>query len=78
MSTSNTRRPANAISTHFGRQSLVRHIADCQSIGLPYRVVRLARPAIDLDTPGYLIEFARTPTMTHTFSHLARLGIVQS
>ena len=71
------RRPANAIATHFGRQSLVRHIADCKSNRLPYRVVRLARPAIDLDTPGDLIEFARTPTMTHTFSHLARLGMVQ-
>jgi 2-phospho-L-lactate/phosphoenolpyruvate guanylyltransferase len=72
------RRPANAIATRFGRQSLVRHIADCRSNRLPYRVVRLPRPAIDLDTPGDLIEFARTPTMTHTFSHLARLGIVQS
>lgn len=72
------RKPADAIPTHFGRQSLARHIADCQTRGLPYQVIRLARPAIDLDLPGDLIAFAQTPTMTHTFSHLARLGMIHS
>ncbi|MGH7932701.1 MAG: 2-phospho-L-lactate guanylyltransferase [Candidatus Binataceae bacterium] len=70
------RSPADAIPTRFGRLSLVRHLDGCRACGLQCKVVRLMRPAIDLDLPGDLIEFARSPSMTHTFSHLARLGMV--
>jgi 2-phospho-L-lactate/phosphoenolpyruvate guanylyltransferase len=70
------RRPPDIIPTQFGRFSLVRHLDDCRKRGLACRVVRLARPAIDLDLPNDLLEFARVPTMTHTFNHLARLGMV--
>jgi hypothetical protein len=43
---------------------------------VPCRVLRLSRPALDLDLPGDLIEFARTPSATHTFSQLSRLGMI--
>ena len=43
---------------------------------LECEVVRLIRPALDLDVPADLIEFVRTPTMTHTFGHLTRLGLL--
>jgi hypothetical protein len=36
----------------------------------------MAGPAIDLDVPNDLIEFARSPSMTHTFGQLSRLGMI--
>ncbi|MGH7988347.1 MAG: 2-phospho-L-lactate guanylyltransferase [Candidatus Binataceae bacterium] len=69
------RAPADIIATKFGRFSLVRHLDDCRAQNLHCEVLRLTRPAIDLDLPADLIEFVSTPTMTHTFSHLARLGM---
>jgi 2-phospho-L-lactate guanylyltransferase len=69
------RQPPGVIATQFGHLSLVRHRDDARCRGLAVAVVRLRRPALDLDVPDDLIEFVRTPTMTHTFSHLARLGL---
>jgi 2-phospho-L-lactate/phosphoenolpyruvate guanylyltransferase len=69
------RRPPDIIATRFGSQSLARHREDCRALGLECAVVRMARPALDIDLAGDLIEFARSPSMTHTFSHLARLGM---
>lgn len=70
------RRPADVIATQFGRLSLVRHRDDCRGRGLACEVVRLIRPALDLDLPSDLIEFVRTPTMTHTFGHMTRMGLL--
>jgi 2-phospho-L-lactate guanylyltransferase len=70
------RRPPDLITTQFGRLSLVRHRDDCHSRGLACGVLRLLRPALDLDLPADLIEFVRTPTMTHTFGHLTRMGLL--
>jgi 2-phospho-L-lactate guanylyltransferase len=69
------RAPAEAIPTRFGSQSLARHLEECYRHGLPSQVVRLRAPALDLDLLEDLAEFVRTPSMTHTFSQLARLGI---
>jgi 2-phospho-L-lactate guanylyltransferase len=71
-----TRTPPDVIPTRFGRLSLARHTEDCRARGIPCEVVRMARPAIDLDVPRDLIEFARMPSMTHTFGQLTRLGMV--
>lgn len=70
------RRPPDVISTQFGRLSLVRHLEDCREQRIPCAVARLRRPALDLDLPADLIEFARVPSMTHTHGHLARLGLL--
>jgi 2-phospho-L-lactate guanylyltransferase len=70
------RKPPDLIPTQFGRFSLVRHLGDCRARAVPGEVVRLQRPAVDLDVPADLIEFARSPSMTHTYSHLARLGLL--
>lgn len=70
------RRPPEIISTQFGNLSLVRHLDDCRQRAIPCEIVRLQRPALDLDVPADLIEFARIPSMTHTHGHLARLGLV--
>jgi 2-phospho-L-lactate guanylyltransferase len=72
------RSPANAIPTFFGRLSLARHLEACREESLPCRVLRLRRPALDLDLPADLLEFARTPSLTHTFSQLSRLGMIHS
>ncbi|MGA9722676.1 MAG: 2-phospho-L-lactate guanylyltransferase [Candidatus Binatus sp.] len=69
------RSPADAVPTRFGRLSLVRHLDDCRSAGVPARVLRLARPALDLDVIADLAEFERAGSATHTHNQLARLGI---
>jgi 2-phospho-L-lactate guanylyltransferase len=69
------RSPADAVPTRFGRMSLVRHLDDCRRVDLPAKVLRLARPALDLDVLADLVEFERAGSATHTQNHLARLGI---
>jgi 2-phospho-L-lactate guanylyltransferase len=69
------RAPAGAIATRFGGRSLERHLEECYRLGLPTRVMRQRGPALDLDVIEDLNEFVRTPSMTHTFNQLARLGI---
>ncbi|HLK85006.1 MAG TPA: 2-phospho-L-lactate guanylyltransferase [Candidatus Binataceae bacterium] len=71
------RAPADAIATRFGSQSLRRHLEECYRLGLPSRVVRQRGPALDLDVIEDLNEFVRTPSVTHTYSQLARLGLAQ-
>jgi len=63
------------VPTRFGRMSLVRHLDDCRSADVPARVLRLARPALDLDVIADLAEFERAGSGTHTQNQLARLGI---
>jgi 2-phospho-L-lactate guanylyltransferase len=69
------RSPADAVATRFGRMSLLRHLDDCRTTDLPATVLRLARPALDLDVIADLAEFERAGSSTHTHSQLARLGI---
>jgi len=69
------RSPADAVPTRFGRMSLVRHLDDCRTADVPAKVLRLARPALDLDVIGDLAEFERAGSSTHTQNQLARLGI---
>lgn len=71
------RRPPDVIPTSFGRFSLARHREACRERGVACEIVRMARPAIDIDVPGDLLEFARTQSMTHTFSQLARFGMIK-
>ncbi|MGO9452647.1 MAG: 2-phospho-L-lactate guanylyltransferase [Candidatus Binataceae bacterium] len=69
------RSPADVIPTQFGRLSLVRHLDDCRSRGVASQVLRLPRPALDLDLPNDLYEFVRASSTTHTLNQLVRLGI---
>jgi 2-phospho-L-lactate/phosphoenolpyruvate guanylyltransferase len=69
------RSPAGVVPTRFGRMSLVRHLDDCRTAAVPARVLRLARPALDLDVIADLAEFERAGSATHTQNQLARLGI---
>ena len=69
------RSPADAVATRFGRLSLVKHLDDCRTADVPARVLRLARPALDLDVIADLAEFERAGSATHTQNQLARLGI---
>lgn len=69
------RAPAQAIATRFGSQSLARHLEECYRLALPSQVLRLHGPALDLDLFEDLAEFVRTPSMTHSFGQLARIGI---
>lgn len=69
------RSPAGIIRTRFGRQSLAKHLDDCRARAVPCQVLRLARPALDLDLVNDLYEFVRTASTTHTLNQLSRLGI---
>jgi 2-phospho-L-lactate guanylyltransferase len=69
------RSPGDAVPTRFGRMSLVRHLDDCRHADVPARVLRLARPALDLDVIADLAEFERAGSSTHTQNQLSRLGI---
>jgi 2-phospho-L-lactate guanylyltransferase len=69
------RSPADVTGTRFGRMSLVRHLNDCRTTDVPATVLRLARPALDLDVIADLAEFERAGSSTHTQNQLARLGI---
>ncbi len=68
------RSPLNVIPTRFGRQSLARHLDLCRRTGIPCEVLRLMRPALDLDLPGDLIEFMRAAGPGNTLNELARLN----
>jgi 2-phospho-L-lactate guanylyltransferase len=72
------RKPPDVITTQFGRFSLIRHLDDCRRRGIACQIVRLERPALDLDLPADLQEFERRDSLTHTQAHLARLTIVQN
>src|SRR6516225_2107406 len=72
------RKPPDVIATQFGRFSLIRHLDDCRQQGIACQIVRLERPALDLDLPADLQEFERRHSLTHTQAHLARLTIVHS
>jgi 2-phospho-L-lactate guanylyltransferase len=69
------RSPADLIPTVFGRLSLVRHLDECRQRKVRCEVLRLARPALDLDLLSDLAEFVRIAGPTNTLDHLARLGI---
>ena len=69
------RSPADAVPTRFGRMSLVRHLDDCRGSDVPAKVLRLVRPALDLDVIADLAEFERAGSATHTQNQLSRLGI---
>jgi 2-phospho-L-lactate guanylyltransferase len=69
------RSPAAVIRTRFGRQSLVSHLDDCRARSVRCEVLRLARPALDLDLINDLYEFIRMASSTHTLNRLSRLGI---
>jgi len=72
------RKPPDVIATQFGRFSLVRHLDDCRQRGIACQIVRLERPALDLDLPADLQEFERRHSLTHTQAHLARQTLAQS
>jgi 2-phospho-L-lactate/phosphoenolpyruvate guanylyltransferase len=72
------RRPTEVIPTQFGRFSLLRHLDDCRQRGIACQVVRLERPALDIDLPADLQEFERHNSHTYTQAHVARLSLLQS
>jgi 2-phospho-L-lactate guanylyltransferase len=69
------RSPADAIPTRFGTLSLVRHLEECRRLDVSAQVLRLTRPALDLDVPEDLYEFVRQGATSHTLGQLERLGL---
>jgi len=69
------RTPVGVIPTLFGRMSLVKHLEECRRAEVRCEILRLSRPALDLDLMADLIEFVRTAGPTNTLNQLARLGL---
>jgi len=69
------RSPVGVIPTLFGRMSLVKHLEECRRAEVRCEILRLSRPALDLDLMADLIEFVRTAGPTNTLNQLARLGL---
>ncbi len=56
--------PAGVVALRFGEDSFFPHLAAARSRGVEPEVVRLPRIALDIDTPGDLALFLRTPAQT--------------
>jgi 2-phospho-L-lactate/phosphoenolpyruvate guanylyltransferase len=72
------RSPAGAITTMFGRMSLVKHLEECRRTSVPCEIIRQTGPALDLDLLADLLEFVRIAGPTNTLSHLTRLGLASN
>ncbi|HEY7678476.1 MAG TPA: 2-phospho-L-lactate guanylyltransferase [Candidatus Methylomirabilis sp.] len=79
------RTPPDAIPSRFGHGSFERHQREAAQRGLPCRVLRLPRVALDVDEVEHLeavlaVEASTRPageTSTHTHALLHRLGVAE-
>jgi 2-phospho-L-lactate guanylyltransferase len=62
--------PPGALPLRFGEPSFPAHLARACELGLRTEVMRLWGTALDLDTPGDLDFFVRTPSETATYRWL--------
>ncbi|MFQ5934458.1 MAG: 2-phospho-L-lactate guanylyltransferase, partial [Dehalococcoidia bacterium] len=69
--------PPEVIPSRFGPDSLALHIHEAESRDIPYRVVRLASFTTDIDSPGDLTTFLRTPSSTRTSDLMEEMGLRQ-
>ena len=81
------RTPPDAIPSRFGHGSFERHQREAAARGLPCRVLRLPRVALDVDEPEHLeavvaaflpaARAAASQNPTHTRALLDRLGVAE-
>jgi 2-phospho-L-lactate guanylyltransferase len=69
------RRPPNLITTRFGTHSLALHRGLCEHSGIPYQIMPLPGPALDLDEMADLTDFARLARPGRTMEELCRLEL---
>ena len=69
-------RPPNALQLRFGSWSFFPHVKQARRKGLSYKVVRLPRVALDVDTPEDLARMAPLARGTSSWAALEEMGVL--
>ena len=69
-------RPPDALQLRFGSWSFFPHVKQAKRKGLSYKVVRLPRMALDVDTPEDLARLVPQAMGTRSFAVLEEMGIL--
>jgi 2-phospho-L-lactate guanylyltransferase len=68
-------RPANALELRFGSWSFFPHVRQAKGKGLSYKIARLPRVALDIDTPQDLARLLPQAGGTRSFAVLDKMKI---
>jgi len=69
-------RPPDALQLRFGSWSFFPHVKQAKRKGFLYRVVRLPRVALDIDTPADLTRLVPLAAGTRSYAALEQMGIL--
>jgi 2-phospho-L-lactate/phosphoenolpyruvate guanylyltransferase len=69
-------RPPDALQLRFGSWSFFPHVKQAKRKGLPYKVVRLPRVALDVDTPADLARLLPQAAGTRSYAVLEEMKIL--
>ena len=69
------RRPPDLFPSHFGPNSLAKHIEEARNAGADCRILHLPRIGFDLDDPTDLAELFRQPEPSPIHSLLKKMGV---
>jgi 2-phospho-L-lactate guanylyltransferase (CobY/MobA/RfbA family) len=69
-------RPPDALHLRFGSWSFLPHVKQAKRRGFSYKVVRLPRVALDVDTPADLARLVPQATGTRSYAVLQDMGIL--
>jgi 2-phospho-L-lactate/phosphoenolpyruvate guanylyltransferase len=69
-------RPPDALQLRFGSWSFFPHVKQAKRKGLPYKVVRLPRVALDIDTPEDLARLVPQAVGTRSYAVLEEMQIL--
>jgi 2-phospho-L-lactate guanylyltransferase len=69
-------RPPDALQLRFGSWSFFPHVKQAKRKGLSYKVVRLLRVALDVDTPEDLARLVPQAMGTRSYTVLEEMGIL--
>ena len=69
-------RPPDALALRFGSWSFFPHVKKAKRLGLSYKVVRLSRVALDVDTPDDLARLVPQAMGTKSYAVLEEMGLL--
>jgi 2-phospho-L-lactate guanylyltransferase len=69
-------RPPDALQLRFGSWSFFPHVKQAKHKGLSYKVIRLPRVALDVDTPEDLVRLVPQAMGTKSYKVLEDMGIL--
>jgi 2-phospho-L-lactate guanylyltransferase len=69
-------RPPDALALRFGSWSFFPHVKQAKRKGLSYKVLRLPRVALDVDTPEDLSRLLPQAPGTHSYAMLEKAGVL--